>query len=41
MLFEFNIKIVYRFDSQNTKADALIRMSEFKPNYSKDKRLRY
>ena len=40
MLFEYNIKIVYRSGSQNLKADAFIRMIEFKFINFQDKRLR-
>ena len=39
MLSEFNIKIVYRPGSQNSKADALIRLPGFKPSHLEDKRL--
>ena len=40
MLSEYNIKIVYRPRSQNFKADALIRMIEFKSINPQDERLR-
>lgn len=40
MLFEFNIKIIYRPGTQNIKADALIRMSGLVPTDSADERLR-
>ena len=40
MLFEYNIKIVYRPDSQNVKTDALIRMTESKPSSLNDERVR-
>ena len=30
MLFEYNIKIIYRLKSQNFKTDAFIRIIEFK-----------
>ena len=40
MLFEYNIKIVYRSKSQNLKTNAFIRIIEFKFINSQDKRLR-
>ena len=40
MLFEYNIKIVYRPRSQNLKANVFIRIIEFKLINSQDKRLR-
>ena len=40
MLFEYNIKIVYRSRSQNLKANALIRMIEFKFTNSQNERLK-
>ena len=40
MLFEYNIKIVYRPRSQNFKTNALIRIIEFKLINSQNKRLR-
>ena len=40
MLFEYNIKIVYRPDPQNVKADALIRITESKPSSLNDERVR-
>ena len=40
MLFEYNIKIIYRSRSQNLKADALTRMIKCKPINSQDERLR-
>ena len=40
MLFEYNIKIVYRPGPQNIKADALIRMAGLKPSTSDDERIR-
>ena len=40
MLFEYNIKIVYRSRSQNLKANALIRIIEFKFIDPQDERLR-
>ena len=40
MLFEYNIKIVYRPGPQNVKADALIRMAGSKPSSPNDERVR-
>ena len=40
MLFEYNIKIVYRSDSQNVKTDALIRITESKSSSPNDERVR-
>ena len=40
MLFEYNIKIVYRSNLQNLKINALIRIIEFKFINSQDERLR-
>ena len=40
ILFEYNIKIVYRSGSQNLKTNALIRMIEFKLINPSNKRLR-
>ena len=40
ILFEFNIKIVYRLDSQNIKVDALIRIFESRLTNSRDNRLK-
>ena len=41
ILFEFNIKIIYRPDPQNVKADALTRIAEFKSNSLNNKRLQH
>ena len=40
MLFEYNIKIIYRSRSQNFKTDALTRMIECKSINSQNERLR-
>ena len=40
MLFEYNIKIVYRSGSQNVKIDALIRITESKSNSLNDERIK-
>ena len=40
MLFEYNIKIVYRPNSQNVKTDALIRITESKSSSLNDERVR-
>ena len=40
MLFEYNIKIVYRSGSQNLKINVFIRIIEFKLINSQDKRLK-
>ena len=40
MLFEYNIKIIYRSKSQNFKINAFIRIIEFKLINSQDKRLK-
>ena len=40
MLFEYNIKIVYRSRSQNLKTNVFIRIIEFKFTNSQNKRLR-
>ena len=40
MLFEYNIKIVYRPGSQNVKIDALIRITESKSSSLNDERVR-
>ena len=40
MLFEYNIKIVYRSRSQNLKTNVLIQIIEFKFTNPQDKRLR-
>ena len=40
MLFEYNIKIVYRSGSQNVKADALIRITGSKSSSPNDERVR-
>ena len=40
MLSEYNIKIIYRSKSQNLKANALIRMIEYKPINLQNERLR-
>ena len=40
MLFEYNIKIVYRSNSQNVKIDALIRITKSKLSSFNDERVR-
>ena len=40
MLFEYNIKIVFRSKSQNLKTNAFIRMIKFKFINSQNERLR-
>ena len=40
MLSEYNIKIIYRSESQNLKTDVLIRMIEYKSINPQDERLR-
>ena len=40
MLFEYNIKIVYRSKSQNLKTNTFFRIIEFKSINSQNKRLK-
>ena len=40
MLFEYNIKIIYRLKSQNLKVNVFIRIIEYKFIDFKNKRLR-
>ena len=40
MLFDYNIKIIYRPEPQNEKANALIRITKSKSNISKNERVK-
>ena len=41
MLFEFNFKIQYQFDTKNVKTDALSRKSDSRFEETEDERLKY